>query len=151
MFKLLKKVLRIITFSQYMYTAPSLPLFTKLSLLNIYQKNDFLIGSFSFSLNSKVLSSYFSDFCIGNAQVHGYNTREKGHLHKIFSRTNYGKYSTKNKVIDIWNRIPLNIKCSASIKIFKRKLKFFLLSHAYSTVISIQINYIHIGIFLIYV
>ena len=127
LFKLQKKVLRIITFSPY--TAPSLPLFTKLSLLNIYQINDFLIGSFSFSLNSKVLPSYFSDFCIGNAQVHGYNTREKGHLHKIFSRTNYGKYSTKNKVIDIWNRIPLNIKCSASLKIFKRKLKIFLLSH----------------------
>ena len=116
-----------ILFSQY--TAPCLPLFTKLSLLNIYQINYFLIGSFSFSLNSKVLPSYFSDFCIGNAQVHGYNTREKGHLHKIFSRTNYGKYSTKNKVVDIWNRIPLSIKCSASIKIFKRKLKFFLLSH----------------------
>ena len=33
---------------------------------------------------------------------------KKGHLHKISSRTNYGKYSTKNKVIDIWNRIPLN-------------------------------------------
>ena len=122
-----KKALRIITFSQY--TAPSLPLFTKLSLLNIYQINDFLIRSFSFSLNSKVLPSYFSDFCIGNAQVHGYNTREKGHLHKIFSRTNYGKYSTKNKVVDIWNRIPLSIKCSASVKIFKRKLNFFLLSH----------------------
>ena len=40
-----------------------------------------------------------------------------------------GKYSTKNKVVDIWNRIPLSIKCSASIKILKRKLKFFLLSH----------------------
>ena len=127
LFKLQKKVLRIITFSPY--TAPSLPLFIKLSLLNIYQINDFLIGSFSFSLNSKVLPSYFNDFCIGNAQVHGHNTRAKGHLHKIFSRTNYGKYSTKNKIIDIWNRIPLNIKCSASIKIFKRKLKLFLLSH----------------------
>ena len=60
----------------------------------------FLIGSFSFSLNSKVLPSSFSDFCIGNAQVQGYNTGAKGHLHKVFSRTNYGKYSTKNKVID---------------------------------------------------
>ena len=64
-----------------------------------------------------------------NAQVHGHNTRAKVHLHKIFSRTNYGKYSTKNKIIDIWNRIPLNIKCSSSIKVFKRKLKLFLLSH----------------------
>ena len=48
LFKLQKKVLRIITFSPY--TAPSPLLFIKLSLLNIYQINDFLIGSFSFSL-----------------------------------------------------------------------------------------------------
>ena len=57
----------------------------KVSLLNIYQINDSLIGSFSLSLNRKVLPSYFNDFCIGNAQVHGHNTREKGHLHKILA------------------------------------------------------------------
>ena len=125
LFKLWKKVLRIITFSSY--TAPSLPLFTQLSLLNVYQINDFLIGSFSFSLNNKVLPFYFNDFCIENAQVHKYNTRESKNLHKIFNRTNYGKFSTRNKIIDIWNRIPVNIKRSASMKIFKRKMKQFLL------------------------
>ena len=63
LFTLQKKVLRIIiTFSSY--TAPSLPLFTQLNLLNIYQINDFLIGSFSFSLSNKVLPFYFSDFCL---------------------------------------------------------------------------------------
>jgi len=73
LFKLQKKVLRNITFSSY--TAPSLPLFTQLNLLNIYQINDFLISSFSFSLSNKVLPLYFSDFCLENAQVHEYNTR----------------------------------------------------------------------------
>ena len=57
LFKLQKKVLRIITFSSY--TAPSLLLFTQLNLLNIYQINDFLIGSFSFSLSPRgVLEVY---------------------------------------------------------------------------------------------
>ena len=126
LFKLQKKILRIITFSSY--RAPSLPLFTNFGLLNIFQINDFLIGSFSFSLNSKELPFYFNDFCIENTQVHKYNTRESKNLHKIFSRTNYGKFSTRNKIIEIWNRIPLNIKHSASIKIFKRKLKQFILS-----------------------
>ena len=73
---------------------------------------------------------------------------EKEHLHKIFSRKSYGKYSTKNTIIDIWNRIPLNIKCSASLKIFKKKLKRFRLSHV---VIAKQVlRYIHSKIFLIY-
>ena len=128
LFKLQKKVLRIITFSSY--TAPSLPLFTQLNLLNIYQINDFLIGSFSFSLSNKVLPLYFSDFCLENAQVHEYNTRNSKQLHKTYNRTNYGKYSTRNKIIDFWNRIPLFIKHSVSLKIFKKKLKQYILSLA---------------------
>ena len=128
LFKLQKKVLRIITFSSYI--APSLPLFTQLNLLNIYQINNFLIGSFSFSLSNKVLPFYFSGFCLENAQVHEYNTRNSKQLHKIYNRTNYGKYSTRNKIIDFSNRIPLFIKHSVSLKIFKKKLKQFILSLA---------------------
>ena len=71
--------------------------------MNIHQINDSLIGSFSFSLNGKVLPSYFNDFCIGNAQVHSHSTREKEHQHENNNRTNHGKYSTKNKILDIWN------------------------------------------------
>ena len=129
LFKLQKKVLRIIiTFSSY--TAPSLPLFTQLNLLNICQINDFLVGSFSFSLSNKVLPFYFSHFCLGNAQVHEYNTRNSKQLHKTYNRANYGKYSTRNKMIDFWNRIPLFIKHSVSLKIFKKKLKQYILSLA---------------------
>ena len=126
LFKLQKKILRIITFSSY--SAPSFSLFTRLGLLNIFQINDFLIGSFSFSLNNKVLPIYFDDFCIENARVHEHNTRESKHLHKIFRRTNYGKFSTRNKIIEIWNRIPLNIKNSSSIKLFNKRLKQFIQS-----------------------
>jgi len=87
LFNLQKKVLTIITFSPY--TAPSLPLFTQLNPLNIYQINDFLIGSFSFSLSNKVLPFYFSYFCLENAQVHEDNTRNSKQLHKTYNRTNY--------------------------------------------------------------
>ena len=116
LFKLQKKILRIITFSSY--SAPSYSLFTRLGLLNIFQINDFLIGSFSFSLNNKVLPIY------------EHNRRESKHLHKIFRRTNYGKFSTRNKIVEIWNtcRIPLNIKNSSSIKLFNKRLKKFIQS-----------------------
>ena len=125
LFKLQKKALRIITFSPY--TAPSLPLFIKMGLLNIYQINDLLIGSFSFSLISKSLPTYFSDLCIENTQVHDYNTRNSKHLHKCFNRTNYGKYSLRSKIVDTWNKTPLEIKRSLSIHVFKKKMKQFLL------------------------
>lgn len=129
LFKLQKKILRIITFLSY--TAPSLPLFKKLHLLNMYQINDLLIASFSFSLNNNVLPPYFDDVCIENFKVHSYNTRGSKQLHKTFNRTNYGKYRTKEKIIKIWNEIPKAIKCSASLKIFKTKMKQFIFQKWY--------------------
>jgi len=124
-----RKILRIITFSSY--TAPSLPLFHKLGLLNIHEINDLLISSFSFSLHNNELPPYFNDFCIENFKVHSYNTRGSKQLHKTFNRTNYGKYSTREKIIKIWNEIPKTIKCSASLKIFKTKIKQFILQKWY--------------------
>ena len=67
------------------YSAPPLPLFARLGLLSIFQINDFLTDSFSFSLNNKVLPFYFDDFCLESARVHEHNTRESKHLPKIFS------------------------------------------------------------------
>ena len=119
-----KKILRIITFSSY--TAPSLPLFKKLHLLNIHQINDLLTTSFSFSLNNNVLPPYFDDFCIENFKVHSCNTRGSKQLHKTFNRTNYRKYCTREKIIKFWNEIPKAIKCSVSLKIFKMKIKQFI-------------------------
>ena len=66
--KLQKIILRTITVSSY--TAPSLPLFNKLDILNIHQINDLLISSFSFSLTNNILPPYFDDFCIENFKVH---------------------------------------------------------------------------------
>ena len=74
---------------------------------------------------------YFDDFCIENSKVHSYNTRRSKQLHKTFNRTNYGKYSTREKIIKIWNEIPTTIKCSASLKVFKTKTKQFILQKWY--------------------
>ena len=62
----------------------------------------------------KVLPPYFDDFCIADFEVHYYYTRGSKQLYKTFNRTNYGKYSTGEKIIKIWNEILKTIKCSAS-------------------------------------
>ena len=117
--KLQKKALRVITFS--LYKAPSLPLFQKLNLLDINKINDFLASTFCFNLKSNSLPVYFNDFCIENTQVHNHHTRKCNNLHKKFNRTNFGVYSTRNKVINVWNTIPNEIKQSISINVFKKK------------------------------
>ena len=119
--KLQKKALRVITFSSY--KAPSLPLFQKLNLLGINKINDFVVGTFCFNLKSNSLPVYFNDFCIENTQVHNHHTRKCNNLHKKFNRTNY---STRNKVINVWNTIPNEIKQSISKNVFKKKIKQFL-------------------------
>jgi len=124
--KLQKKALRIITFSSY--SAPSLPIYKKLNLLNIHQINDFLIGSFSYNLNNKTLPCYFNDFCTENNKIHNHYTRTSNNLHKIVNRTNYGKHSTRNKIINTWNNIPIAIRKSISLHVFKRKRKKYILS-----------------------
>ena len=95
LFKLQKKILRIITFSPY--NTPSLPLFNKLEILNIHQINDLLIFSFSYNLVNNALPPYFNNFCIINAELHNYYTRSSRKPHKTFNKTNYSVYSTRNK------------------------------------------------------
>ena len=128
LFKLQKKILRIITFSPY--NTPSLPLFNKLEILNIHQINDLLISSFSYNLVNNALPPYFKNFCIINAELHNYHTRSSRKLHKTFNRTNYSVYSTRNKVINTWNNIPAPIKQSNSVFIFNKNMKKFLISGA---------------------
>lgn len=125
--KLQKKALRIMSFSAY--TAPSLPLFKNMKLLNIHQINDFLISAFSFELSHKILPPYFDDFFRENNKIHEHNTRKNSDIHKRCNRTNYGKYSTRNKITNIWNTIPLEIRKSVSLSVFKKKMKHFLLTH----------------------
>ena len=47
-------------------------------------------------------------------------------LHKTFKRTNYGKYSARESIIKFWNEIPKTIKCSASLKVFKKEIEQFI-------------------------
>jgi len=55
--------------------------------------------------------------------------QKKGiYIRFLAEHANYGKYSdssTKYKIIDYWNRIPLSIKCSASKKNIPKVNKTF--------------------------
>lgn len=66
---------------------------------------------------------YFNDFCNENNQVQNYYTRKSNDLHKKFNRTNFGICTTRNKVVNVWNAIPNEIKHSTVINVFKRNMK----------------------------
>ena len=58
-----------------------------------------------------------------NKDLHEYNTRGSKKIHLKHGRTNYKKYTTRNKGSHIWNKLPTEILQSKTLQIFKNKLK----------------------------
>ena len=102
--KLQKRAVRIITSSSYY--AESAPLFKKSKMLNLNQLNNLCIGLFMYDYIKGYLPAFFDNYFILNNKVHKHNTRTSNLIHKKRIRTNYGKFSVKNKGTEIWNKIP---------------------------------------------
>ena len=80
-----------------------------------------------FKYFSNMLPMTFDNYFQLNNEIHSYYTRSSTKIHKPYFRTNYMKYSIKNKGNTIWNNLPETIKESKSYHIFKSKIKKYLL------------------------
>ena len=69
-----KKAIRLITNSNY--NAHTHPLFSKLSILTVFQSNDLQIGGFEYQCINNSLLIKFCTMFKKNASVHLYNTRQ---------------------------------------------------------------------------
>ena len=79
-----------------------------------------------------------------NPISHCYNTRSKANK-KLYIRkinTNYGKFYIKYSVAKVWNDIPLVIRNSSSLSIFKIEFKKYIISSE---------NCLHIKFMFIYI
>jgi hypothetical protein len=68
-----------------------------------------------------------------NANVHNHNTRRKMDIHIKSHRTNLHKNSVVNMGSIIYNKLPDHMK-EIDSKVFKKKLKSFLLLHTFYSV-----------------
>ena len=64
---------------------------------------------------------------MSNDYFHSHNKRSSGKIHEDQARTNYKKFSVKLKGGEIWNNLPISIKNSKSLEIFKKKNKKYYL------------------------
>ena len=71
-FMLQKKIVRIITFSNY--SEESGRLFKPLKILDIYELNTYLTGIFMYWYYHGNLPAYFINFFVQNESIHSYNT-----------------------------------------------------------------------------
>ena len=95
-----KKIIRLMTFKSYLEHTE--PIFKELSILNIFQINDSLTAMFIFRYyHLENLPEVFENYFVTNNQIHQHNTRNASKLDKASKRTNYAKYTLRNKGIDV--------------------------------------------------
>ena len=124
--RLQKKVVRIITFSDF--RRHSKPLIRKLAVLPLEEINNIATAIFTYKFFNNMLPITFNKFFQLNKELHEYNTRGSKKFHMKHGRTNYKKYTTRNKGCHIWNKLPIEILQSKTLQIFKNKLKKYYLN-----------------------
>ena len=85
---------------------------------------------FVYEAVNNIISSCFHEFFTCNSTVHSYNTRQS-HRGDIFMvQTNsslYGLKSIRYLGAKSWNELPMEIRKVSSKKVFKKKLKAYLI------------------------
>ena len=125
LFKIQKKAVRII--SKCKWNCHSSPLFKTNRILNIFDINKLQAGCFVYKSLNCLLPLTFDNYFLQNSLLHTHNTRSHSSLHLFYHRTKARSNCIKIFGSKFWNSLPVPIRESNSIYIFKRKLKSYLL------------------------
>ena len=121
-----KKAIRLITNSTY--NAHTDPLFSKLSILTVFQLNDLQIGCFVYQCINNLLPTKFCAMFKKNASIHLYNTRQTDCLHFEYRRLCLRSNTVRHYGVSLWNSLTDDNQHAKSLSVFKAKLKFHLLT-----------------------
>ena len=105
------------------------PLFVKLKRLTIFDIHLQQLACFVYNcLNNTILSTVFSNYFVSNVMIHTHYTRGSGNLHCQFARTSLRSSSIRIAGPKFWNTLPIDTRNSASLDLFKKRVKYLLLS-----------------------
>ena len=119
-----KKLIRIITCSPF--RAHTGPLYFANKILNVYDINDYIIGSFMYECLYGTIPEIFRNYFQRNADVHDHNLRNANDLYVPYGRLDIRKFSIKIAGANLWNSLPSFVKNSQSIHIFKKNMRHYL-------------------------
>ena len=113
-----KKIIRIITGQSYF--AHTDPLFLQTGILKIPDIHKYLLGIYMFKnkMNNNLPRS-----------LHDYYTRGFNNIPIAFQRLTLTQHSINYEASQVWNNLPLDIRNSTSLHIFKKSLKQYLVHH----------------------
>ena len=124
--KLQKKYCRLITFSDF--RAHSRPLFQRLSILSVNNKYKFQLLLHIYKIEHNLIQNKYSlGLFTKNSSIHTHNTRHRDNLHIPKCYTSLRQRTIIFQGPKLWNLLPIDIKSSPSLNVFKRKLMKFLL------------------------
>ena len=108
---------------------PTVLLHKDLKLLQIYDIISLFHLVFVYKQQNIPLPEIFSNYFTARENLHTKNIRNRNDLHVNQSRNNYGDKSIKVTGAKLYNRLPLNMKDSKTLCIFKKRVKKHLLGN----------------------
>lgn len=119
-----KRVVRILNKAKF--DAHTEPIFKELNLLKFQDIRLLQLGQFMFSFRTSTLPTKFNNLFTTNNQIHNYNTRSSQKLHTPLCRLNTRKFSIAFQGAKLFNSLTNDIVNTASLSLFKKKLKTYL-------------------------
>ena len=109
------------------YSSHTAHIFKTLKMLKIDQIGILQIGEFMYRFDRNLLPSIYKHYFQLPSQVHPYFTRNSSAYRHTYDRTNTRLFSIKSIGVAIWGKIPMEIRLSPSIWVFKNKLRTYLI------------------------
>ena len=120
--KLQNRAFRIIT--RESYTTRSIDILSKLNIPNLEQRRNQQLSVLMYKINKKLAPDYMRNIFTNTCDIHNHNTRQSDvNLVLPKPRTNYMKCSFGYRGAENWNALPISLKKSENISIFKSLLR----------------------------
>ena len=109
------------------YCSHTSQIFSTLKILRVEQIATFQIGEFMYRFSRNLLPPIYKNYFELSSEVHSYFTRNSTLYRRIYARTNTHLFSIKSVGVVTWEKIPIEIRLSSSIWVFKNKFRTYLI------------------------
>ena len=124
--KIQKKYCRLMTFSSF--TARSKPLFLQFKILPVYDIYKLQLATYMYKILNNLIPTFEHHSFITGSSIYDHDTRYKNYLRNPICRTTLRMNMICFQGPLLWNCLPENIKNAPSSGLFKKLIKFHLLS-----------------------
>ena len=131
--KLQKKIIRVITFSQYL--AHTNDLFVQLQILPFKKLVIHRIGLRMFKNNLGYIPKAVESLFITNSDIHKYNTRNKDKMRSAYGKHEFMYSNFRFVGIHIWNYILDHLDVNVTLPKFKKTFKTHILADNFTYIV----------------